>query len=102
MSRLRTSKDDIRTAAEQMLRSSLSRTPSSTASTTPTLPGYTSLPQSQTNGSTPLTATTSRTRERLRLAELERDELRRAVKKAKAKAVAMRRLAEEESPSPSD
>jgi hypothetical protein len=41
-------------------------------------------------------ATTSRTRERLRLAELERDELRCAVEGERAKASEMRRFAEEE------
>jgi Alpha-kinase family/von Willebrand factor type A domain len=48
------------------------------------------------SGSSSISATTSRTRERLRLAELERDELRRAVEGERAKASEMQRLAEEE------
>ena len=89
--------DDIQSTPPAMLRSSLSRTPSSASSTATTLPGYSSTPQSQTKRpTTPASVTTSRTRERLRLAELERDELRRALNGEQARALEMGRIAEEE------
>ncbi|KAH0559113.1 hypothetical protein GP486_004325 [Trichoglossum hirsutum] len=129
MSRSRATPDDIRSAAEAMLQSSLSRNRSSSSSIATTLPPY---PGSGRSTSSTITATSSRrtsvgpglstaqvgvpaatqwpssrssstlasatsaTRERLRLAELERDELRRAMDGERAKASEMRRLAEEE------
>lgn len=111
ISRSRTRPDDIRSVADAMLRSSLSRNPSSTSSAAATLAPDPNTPYSHpkerarcrklstsskgdkgptnihpsgsvSSSMSPSTlSTTSRTRERLRLAELECDELRRAVEK---------------------
>ncbi|KAN0079115.1 kinase-like protein [Elaphomyces granulatus] len=121
-SRSRTSPDDIRSLAEAMLHSSLSENPSLTLSwlsgdpstkkrsTSPTLSTSSrrvssSMAQDDrpadaihlpSRGPSSTLATTSRTRERLRLAELERDELRYAVEDERARTSEMRRFAEEE------
>lgn len=103
MSRSRTSPDDINAIADAMLRSSLSRNPSSTTSTATTLSRYPDSPTAQGNmpatamplpssGSSSATlATSSRTRELLRRVEQERDQLRRAVEEERSIADRLKR-----------
>jgi hypothetical protein len=97
ISRSHTSPEDVRSLSEALMRTSVTKTHSS-SSTATTLTGYVTTPRSErsTHRSSSKASTSSGTRERLRALEAEHSDMRKAMEVERSNASKMRRAAEEE------